>query len=135
MEEKITLRELRERNLYRHEMTDEQHAALLQVLKKSKAKIILSSYDNELYNEELRGWATSEHTAIAQQGKNPRIVRGFSYTKRANGDSLVRGQTLSLKLSPLPYCLIPIKGISPPAPRSRRSDPRGSRREMQKRPF
>lgn len=60
---------LRERNLYRHEMTDEQHAALLQVLKKSRAKIILSSYDNALYNDELRGWATSEHTAIAQQGQ------------------------------------------------------------------
>lgn len=43
--------------LYRHEMGEiPQHEALLNVLKSHKGLVLLSGYDNELYNESLVGW-------------------------------------------------------------------------------
>ena len=60
---------IREKNLYQYEMTDEQHIELLHVVKRSKAKIALSSYDNELYNRELEGWACAEKKCVIQIGQ------------------------------------------------------------------
>ena len=62
------LQELRKKNMYKHEMSNEQHIELLKVLKASKSKIILSGYDNELYNSELSDWTTAEKQTIAQMG-------------------------------------------------------------------
>lgn len=61
--------ELREKNMYRNEMTREQHEELLSLVKKSKSKIILSSYANELYDAELASWATAEKCCTAQMGR------------------------------------------------------------------
>lgn len=41
---------------YKQEMTKQQHEELLEVLLGSKAKIILSGYESELYNRSLKGW-------------------------------------------------------------------------------
>ncbi len=60
---------LREKNMYKHEMTDARHEELLRAVLKSKAKIVLSSYDNELYNETLKDWYTAEKRTIAQAGQ------------------------------------------------------------------
>lgn len=60
--------EIRKKNLYRFEMNDADQRQLLEILKVSKAKVILSAYDNELYNTELRGWYTDEKKTIAQMG-------------------------------------------------------------------
>ena len=54
--------------MYKHEMTDAQHEELLRVALNSKSKIILSSYDNELYNDALKGWYTAEKRTTAQAG-------------------------------------------------------------------
>lgn len=62
------LRGIRKRNIYAREMSDEKHIELLNVLKQSKSKIILSGYDNELYNSELKGWFTDEKSTTAQMG-------------------------------------------------------------------
>ena len=62
------LQELRKKNMYKHEMNNEQHIELLKVLKASKSKIILSGYDNDLYNSELSDWTTAEKQTIAQMG-------------------------------------------------------------------
>jgi len=62
------LRDLRKKNLYAIEMNDDKHIELLNVLKESKSKIILSGYDNELYNRELDGWFTDEKQTTAQMG-------------------------------------------------------------------
>ncbi len=59
---------IRSDNMYKHEMVDEQHEELLRVVLKSKSNVILSSYDNELYNDTLKGWYTSEKQTIAQAG-------------------------------------------------------------------
>ena len=45
------LQDTRKKYLYNHEMTDEQHMKLLQIVKESSCKIMLSAYENELYNE------------------------------------------------------------------------------------
>lgn len=42
--------------LYRHEMDDEQQDQLLELIVRSKAKIVLSGYDSDLYNNALQGW-------------------------------------------------------------------------------
>ena len=62
------LKELRKKNMYAVEMSDKKHIQLLDLLKKSESKIILSGYDNELYDEELKGWFTAEKQTTAQMG-------------------------------------------------------------------
>lgn len=44
--------------LYRHEMNDEQQVHLLESITASRAKIIISGYRNEMYDEYLQGWET-----------------------------------------------------------------------------
>jgi len=62
------LQNLRKRNMYSCEFNDKQHETLLDVLKSSKSKIVLSGYDSELYNKELSEWNTAEIDTIAQMG-------------------------------------------------------------------
>ncbi len=44
------------RRLYKHEMDDLQQKELLETLLESKAKIVLSGYDCDLYNRMLKDW-------------------------------------------------------------------------------
>ncbi len=62
------LQNLRKRNMYACEMTDEQNIEILKLIKESKSKIILSGYNNELYNKELSDWYTAEKKTTAQTG-------------------------------------------------------------------
>lgn len=41
---------------YRHEMTDEDHLALLEALNAHPGPVLLSGYDSPLYERELEGW-------------------------------------------------------------------------------
>ncbi len=45
----------RARKQYKHEMTDEDHEEILQVILRSKAKIMISGYESELYETEVHG--------------------------------------------------------------------------------
>lgn len=45
--------------LYRHEYTDEQHVALLDVLRELPCAVMISGYDSPLYRSRLRGWRRS----------------------------------------------------------------------------
>lgn len=45
---------------YQHEMSDEEHLELLKTLKSVKGKVMLSGYDNPLYQKHLTGWRRSE---------------------------------------------------------------------------
>lgn len=60
--------ELRKKNMYKYEYSLEQHKELLKIIKQSKSMIIISGYDNELYNTELADWNTAETETIAQMG-------------------------------------------------------------------
>lgn len=59
------------KRLYKHEMGEEGQIALIELVKKSKAKIILSGYDSELYNHHLSAWRTD--TAISQTTSTERV--------------------------------------------------------------
>lgn len=62
------LRNLRKKDMYAVEMEDAEHIRLLELLKKSKSKIVLSGYDSDLYNQELKDWFTAEKQTTAQMG-------------------------------------------------------------------
>lgn len=54
------------RKQYRHEMTDDDHVELLEALKAHKGPAIISGYDSDLYNTELRGWYKDGRTSFTQ---------------------------------------------------------------------
>lgn len=62
------LNSVRMPGMYKFEMTDSDHFNLLDLLKSSKSKIILSAYDNDLYNSELKDWNVAEIKAQSQRG-------------------------------------------------------------------
>lgn len=64
------LQSLRKRKMYADEMSEEQHIELLEVLKSSKSKIVLSGYDSDLYNSTLADWNTDTKETTAQMGKH-----------------------------------------------------------------
>lgn len=66
------LQDTRKKYLYNHEMTDEQHTELLQIVKESSCKIMISAYENELYNEQLKGWR-KEHKSTTAECSRRRI--------------------------------------------------------------
>lgn len=57
---------------YNYELTDIDHIELLQTLQGHKAKIILSGYENELYNKYLKGWKKVKLMAI-NENKDKKI--------------------------------------------------------------
>lgn len=63
------LQDTRKGYLYNNEMTDEQHVKLLQIVKESDCKIMISAYENELYNTELIGWRKEYKSTTAECSK------------------------------------------------------------------
>lgn len=53
---------------YRHELTDADHAALLEQLVACRSMIVLSGYSSELYHRALAGWTRHETKAFADRG-------------------------------------------------------------------
>lgn len=54
--------------LYKYEMTDKQHVELLELLKQHKGKVLISGYNNDLYNSILVGWHKEYKDTTAEQG-------------------------------------------------------------------
>lgn len=55
--------------LYRHEMDDAGQMEMLELIAKSRAKIILSGYPSQMYDDHLPGWitdTTTTHTTSAE---------------------------------------------------------------------
>lgn len=55
--------------MYRHEMTDADHAELLDVLDDHPGPVLLSGYANELYDTRLRHWHREERQVLAEAGR------------------------------------------------------------------
>lgn len=53
---------------YTYEMSDADHLDLLQVLKQHKGPVLLSGYDNDLYNSCLVGWEKCQKSTTAEKG-------------------------------------------------------------------
>jgi DNA adenine methylase len=61
--------------VYRHEMTDEQHVAMLDEVKKLKGMVIISGYENQIYNQALSDWTSIKRIASAGGGKDGALPR------------------------------------------------------------
>lgn len=67
---------------YAHEMTDEQHETLLQSLNKHRGFAMISGYNNDMYNDILRGLTRISKMATTEAAKekceslwiNPQII-------------------------------------------------------------
>lgn len=64
---------------YRHELDDKGQEELLDVLLAHKGKVLLSGYDNDLYNDRLNGWYREETTSHSQTGSRKREVVWMNY--------------------------------------------------------
>ena len=64
------LRETRTANgdQYRHEMTDADHIAMLDVLRAHRGMVLLSGYDCPLYRDALEDWQLITHRTMAERG-------------------------------------------------------------------
>lgn len=56
--------------IYACEMTDKDHAELLDTLLTHNGKIMLSGYDSEMYRDILKGWRVVSKTASAENGQS-----------------------------------------------------------------
>ena len=62
---------------YRCEMKDKDHEELLDVLLVHRGPVILSGYDNDLYNDRLHNWYREETTAYSQVASKKTEVLAF----------------------------------------------------------
>jgi DNA adenine methylase len=58
----------RSKRIYRYEMNDNDHIELLHALKGHKGKIILSGYENDMYNTMLNGWYKESKNCLKEAG-------------------------------------------------------------------
>lgn len=58
----------RKNYLYKYEMSDKEHKELLQILVAHPGKVLLSGYDNNLYNNMLVGWKKVQKKTRAEKG-------------------------------------------------------------------
>lgn len=80
--------------LYRHEMTDEDQKRLLELIVKSRAKIIISGYDNELYKKALDSWETDSTMSQTTSSKMACEKIWMNYTppeKQISFDEFMEG--------------------------------------------
>jgi len=70
----------RKQYLYKHEMSDKAHVELLTLLLEHKGKVLLSGYDNDLYNQMLEGWHKEYKSTTAEQGLKRTEVLWMNYS-------------------------------------------------------
>lgn len=65
---------------YKHEMTDADHEEMLKELLQSKAKIMISGYESDMYNDYLKGWNKKIFDSCAEHGKPRKEVVWMNYS-------------------------------------------------------
>lgn len=58
----------RKNNLYKHEMTDAEHIELLEALVNHPGQVMISGYDNDIYNYYLADWRKVSKDTLAEGG-------------------------------------------------------------------
>lgn len=58
----------RKNYLYKHEMEDSEHEELLKMLLDHPGKVLISGYDNDMYNDYLSGWNKTQKDTSAENG-------------------------------------------------------------------
>ncbi len=66
---------------YKYEMPDNDHEGLLKVILKSEAKIMISGYDSEMYNDYLAGWEKKQFRSCAEHAGTRTEVIWMNYKK------------------------------------------------------
>lgn len=79
---------LRAGKQYKHEMDDSEHRMLLEVLQNTKAKVMISGYDSELYNKYLDGWNKKTFSSNAEYGGKRTEVVWMNYKTEVGQMSL-----------------------------------------------
>ncbi len=64
---------------YRHEMSDTEHEELLEAALGSKAKIMISGYESEMYNNYLKGWQKEYFSSCAEHNGGRTEVVWMNY--------------------------------------------------------
>ncbi len=64
---------------YRYELEDKGQNELLDVVLGHKGAVMLSGYDNELYNDRLKGWHREETECRSQVGSRKREVLWMNF--------------------------------------------------------
>lgn len=62
------LHSTRKNYLYKYEMSTDQHKELLNLLIAHPGKVLISGYDNDLYNTMLKGWYKASKMTLAESG-------------------------------------------------------------------
>lgn len=62
------LNSTRKNYLYHYEMTEKDHKELLEILLRHPGKIMISGYENDLYDEMLAGWRKESRITQAENG-------------------------------------------------------------------
>lgn len=65
--------------LYKHEMIRADHEELLKAAVDHPGKILISGYDNEMYNDYLSGWRKAYKDTTAEGGLKRREVLWMNY--------------------------------------------------------
>ena len=66
---------------YKHEMSDSQHEDMLKLVLQSKAKIMISGYESDMYNEYLKDWDKCYMSSCAEHGKPRTEVVWMNYSE------------------------------------------------------
>lgn len=88
----------RKKYLYKYEMDDCEHEDLLKVLVKHPGKILLSGYENEMYNDYLSGWNKVHKNTRAENGLARTETLWMNYTINQGQISLFGITTPPLKI-------------------------------------
>lgn len=62
------LPDIRKPHIYKHEMSEDDHIRLLDMLVHHPGRVIISGYDNPLYNDFLKGWEKRSRKSQAECG-------------------------------------------------------------------
>lgn len=69
----------RKNYLYKHEMKDSEHEELICLLKNHPGRVLLSGYDNDMYNNHLKGWYKTSKNTTAEKGLKRTEVLWMNY--------------------------------------------------------
>lgn len=69
----------RKNHLYKYEMSVREHEELLSVILNHPAKILISGYNSDLYNNTLKGWCKVEKNTTAECGLKRKEVLWMNY--------------------------------------------------------
>lgn len=78
----------RKNYLYRYEMSDTEHEELLKILVEHPGKVLLSGYDNDMYNDMLPEWKKVQRNTRAEFGRKRTETLWMNYDMELNQMSL-----------------------------------------------